>query len=440
MAVNAITKNYNRSLKMENSIKKKLILIGGGGRGNSYTKIGKDLGKFELVAVAEPIKCRREYIAKLHGIPENMCFESWEPLLELGKIADAAVIATMDRDHYAPAMKAIDCGYDLLLEKPVSPDLSECEEIEAAAKAKGVNVLVCHVLRYTPFFRALKKLIDDGKVGRIMNIDHIEGVGNVHQSHSFVRGNWGNSVRSSFMLLQKSCHDLDILQWLIGKECKRVQSFGHLSHFNERNAPADAPERCFDGCPHLESCPYSAKKLYIERKNDGNWFRSSLTKHLDVVGDDVAMEALKDSPYGKCVYKLDNDVVDHQTVNMEFEDDIIVTFTMSAFNLGGRRIRIMGTEGELIADAGSPIITYNNLLTQTTEQINIDDAIASDSIVSGHGGGDSGIMCALYDLLEGDADAGMLSNISISVKNHRIVFAAEKSRHEGRIVELCELD
>ena len=220
-----MTKKHNRqSTKgeriMENNQKKKLILIGGGKRGNTYTKLGMDLGKFELVAVAEPIKIRREYIAKLHNIPENMCFESWEPLLELGKIADAAVIATMDRDHYAPSMKAIELGYDLLLEKPVSPVPEECEEIEAAAAAKGVQVLVCHVLRYTPFFRAIKKIIDDGKIGKIMNIDHVEGVGNIHHSHSFVRGNWGNSLRSSFMLLQKSCHDLDILQWLIGKELR----------------------------------------------------------------------------------------------------------------------------------------------------------------------------------------------------------------------------
>ena len=421
---------------MENIEKKKLILIGGGNRGTAYTNIGKELGKFELVAVAEPIRERREYLAKLHGIPENMCFESWEPLLALGKIADAAIIATMDRDHYAPAMLAIDKGYDILLEKPVSPIPEECEQIERAAKEKGVTVLVCHVLRYTPFFRALKKLIDDGKVGKVMNIDHIEGVGNVHHSHSFVRGNWGNSQRSSFMLLQKSCHDLDILQWLIGKDCKRVQSFGHLSHFTKENAPEGATERCFDGCPHLDSCVYSAKKNYLERKDDGNWFRGSATKNPELTDDETLMRALEDTQYGKCVYMCDNDVVDHQVVNMEFEDDIIVTFTMSAFNLGGRKIRIMGTEGELVADTNSPVITYSNLLTRTTEEIPINDAIASDSILAGHGGGDNGIMCALYDALCGKAEASQLSNISISVKNHKIVFAAERSRLEGKIIEI----
>jgi len=418
--------------------KKKLILIGGGHRGKGYTGIGKDLGKFELIAVAEPVKDRREFIAKEHGIPENMCFESWEPLLALGKIADAAIIATMDRDHFAPTMAAIEVGYDLLLEKPVSPVLAECEAIEAAARERGVQILVCHVLRYTPFYRALKALIDAGKVGRIMNIEQSEGVGNVHQSHSFVRGNWGNSERASFMLLQKSCHDLDILQWLAGKNCLRVQSFGHRSFFREENAPEGATARCFDGCPYLDTCTYSAKKLYIERR-DGNWFRGAATKMHSEPTDAQVMEALATTNYGRCVFKCDNDVVDHQTVNMEFEDDILVSFTMSAFNLGGRKIKIMGTKGELIAEADNPVITYNDLITQKTERINISDAVANDSILSGHGGGDSGIMSSLYDLLCGDASAADLSNISISVKNHKIVFAAEKSRLEKRVVALSEL-
>ncbi len=418
--------------------KKKLILIGGGHRGKGYTQIGKDLEKFELIAVAEPIKDRREFIARTHGIPENMCFESWEPLLKLGKIADAAIIATMDRDHFAPTMAAIEVGYDLLLEKPVSPVPAECEAIEAAAREKGVQILVCHVLRYTPFFRALKALIDSGKVGRIMNIEHLEGVGNVHQSHSFVRGNWGNSERASFMLLQKSCHDLDILQWLVGKDCLRVQSFGHRSFFCEENAPEGATVRCFDGCPHIDTCAYSAKKLYIERR-DGNWFRGAATKMHSEPTDAQVMEALATTNYGRCVFKCDNDVVDHQIVNMEFEDGILVSFTMSAFNLGGRKIKIMGTKGELIAEADNPVITYNDLITQKTESINISDAVANDSILSGHGGGDSGIMSSLYDLLCGDASAADLSNISISVKNHKIVFAAEKSRLEKRVVAISEL-
>jgi predicted dehydrogenase len=184
---------------------------------------------------------------------------------------------------------------------------------------------------------------------------------------------------------------------------------------------------------------YSAKRNYLNRKDDNNWFRGSATLSHEMNDDETLMKAIEKNQYGKCVFKCDNDVVDHQVVNMEFEDDIIVSFTMSAFNLGGRSIRIMGTKGEIIANVSSPIIVYNNLITQKREEININDAVSSDSILSGHGGGDEGIMCALYDMLNGNADAAKLSNISVSVKNHKIVFAAEKSRIEGRVVDMSEI-
>lgn len=425
---------------MENVQKKKLILIGGGNRGNSYTKIGKELEKFELVAVAEPIKMRREYLAKMHGIPEEMCFESWEPLLALGKIADAAIISTMDRDHFAPAMNAIEAGYDILLEKPAAPTVEECRMIEKAASEKGVNVLICHVLRYNRFFRAVKKLLDDGRIGRVINIEHTECVGDIHYSHSYVRGKWHSEEESTFMLLAKSCHDIDIIQWLIGKECKRVQSFGSLSYFKRENAPEGSTERCYDGCPYIDSCTYSAKKIYIERKDFGNWLRSSVTRCHEMTDDETVIDCLAKTDYGKCVFKCNNDVVDHQTVNMEFDDGITATFTMSAFNLGGRRIRIMGTKGMIDANAWDPIIKIQSFEKQQTEEINVNDAILGDSILSGHGGGDSGIMNSLYDLLTGKACADDLSNIAISVKNHITVFAAERSRLEGRVVELSEYD
>ena len=423
---------------MENSVKS-LILIGGGNRGNCYVSGGVKSGKFKLVAVAEPIRERREYIAREYGVPADMCFESWEPLLALGKIADAAIVSTMDRDHFAPAKAVMQCGYDLLLEKPVAPELEECVELERVSRECGVKVLVCHVLRYSKFFCALKALIDSGKVGRIMNIEHSEGVGNVHQSHSFVRGNWSNEQKSSFMLLQKSCHDLDILQWLVGCKCLSVQSFGKLSYFKPENAPEGATARCFDGCPYIDSCTYSAKKLYIERKDDGNWFRGTATKRHEPCSDEVVMEALRNTDYGKCVFMCDNNVVDHQTVNMEFENDILISFTMSAFNLGGRRIKIMGTKGEIVGSTGESEFIYNNLLTGESTKIPMDEALTADNITGGHGGGDSGILESFYDMLSGASDEDM-SNIRVSVQNHKIVFAAERSRREGRVVSLAELD
>ena len=277
-------------------------------------------------------------------------------------------------------------------------------------------------------------------VGKILHVYATEGVGNIHHSHSFVRGNWANSETSSFMLLQKSCHDLDILQWLIGKECKSVQSFGHLSYFKKENAPDGSPERCIDGCPHSDTCPYNSVKLYLDDKDSSKsfWFRSTSSKSFEPTDEEVEY-ALRNTDYGKCVFKCNNNVVDHQIVNLEFEDDIICSFNMSAFNLGGRKICIMGTKGEIIAAADQPSFTFTDITTQKSTEIEISNMVTNDSIVGGHGGGDSGIINSFYDMLCGKTDPS-LSNIEISVKNHMIAFAAERSRLEGRVVKLSEMN
>ena len=411
-----------------------VILIGAGNRGEAYTNImAREQDKFKVIAVAEPIKSRRENIKEKHQIPEEMCFEDWKPLLALGKIADVAIIATMDKLHLEPTLEAISCGYDILLEKPVSPDPYECQRIADSAEEKGVNIVVCHVLRYSPVYIAVKKLIEEGKIGRIISINHEECVGNVHQSHSFVRGNWGNSGRTSCMLLQKSCHDMDILQWLIGKKCKKVQSFGNLTYFRKENAPADAPEYCIQGCPKGETCPYNAIKLYLDDK-ENDWFRSTCTREANPT-DDMVEHALRTTQYGKCVFKCDNDVVDHQTVNMLFEDDITVTFTMNAFNKGGRFIHIMGTKGEVRASLSSSDepITFYDFETKKTEEILTS---GKDGLVNGHGGGDEGIVNSLYEYLNGEYKGFSVSDIRTSVNNHFIVFAAEESRMSGRVIDL----
>lgn len=409
------------------------ILIGGGNRGETYTRFAKEHGEFRLVALAEPIPERRADLQQRHGLSEAQVYESWEPLLAQPKMADAAVIATMDRDHFAPAMAAIECGYDILLEKPVSPNPAECVALEQAAKKKGVSVLVCHVLRYTPFFRALKSIIDSGRIGRVMDIQHEEAVGHIHQSHSFVRGNWCNSTESSPMLLQKSCHDMDILQWLIGKRCRRIHSFGSLSYFHEGNKPEGAPKRCIDGCPHAETCQYNAVRLYLDDKLNG-WFRNAATR-LPAPTDADVEHALRTTDYGLCVFQANNDVVDHQVVNMEFEDGVTCSFSMCAFTEGGRHIRIRGTRGELTASMGDATIRLFNLETRKVEQIAIADCVLNDTIVGGHGGGDEGIVSTFRRQLDGETDVS-LADISVSVSNHMIAFAAEQSRLTGQVVDV----
>ena len=413
------------------------VVIGAGSRGMGYSKHMKNTDLFDVVAVAEPIDSRRNFVKDLHGIDESKCFTDWKPLLDCGKIADIAVICTMDRDHLAPALKAIELGYDLLLEKPIAPEPEDCKKIYLAANEKGVKVVICTVLRYTNVFIKLKEIIDSGKLGKIMSVNHEECVGNTHQSHSFVRGNWGNSERSSTMLLQKSCHDIDILQWLLGKKCKSVQSYGMRSYFCVENAPEGSPERCIDGCPYADTCSYNAVKLYHDDKNNA-WFRGSCAREVNPT-DEQIMHALKTTNYGKCVYKVDNDVVDHQTVNMRFEDDVLVTFTMNAFNKGGRFIHIMGTKGELKAalDGKSPIeltsLDIPATQPKTTETI---DLSADNSITSGHGGGDEGIIRTLYKYLCGEYDGKSIPTIEESYYNHLLTFAIEKSRIENTVVDV----
>ena len=412
--------------------KLKAIVVGAGCRGATYsTVMSKNKDKFQIVAVAEPKKDRRDYIKNLYDLEDNMCFESYEPLFERGKIADFAVIATMDKDHLKPALKAIELGYDLLLEKPIATTAEECIKINNAANKKGVKVLICTVLRYTDIFKTLKNFIDSGKIGRIMSINHEECVGNVHQSHSFVRGNWGNSKRSSDMLLQKSCHDLDILQWLINKKCKSVQSFGALSYFKAENAPEGSPEYCIQGCPVGEECPYNAAKLYFDEK--WAWLREPAASKPNPTDEDL-LEVITKTQYGKCVFKCDNDVVDHQTVNMLFEDDVTVTFTMNAFNKGGRFIHIMGTAGELRAalDEDTPI-TYFNFAKHKTETIPL---VGKDGIAGGHGGGDTGIILDLYDYFTGNYSGVSIPTIEESLYNHMLVFATERARKTNTIVDV----
>lgn len=419
---------------------KTVIVIGAGGRGTRYSDIAAAMGEeFKIIAVAEPVDIRRNYIRDKFNLPEEMCHTSWEDFLSRPKFADLVIIATMDRQHYAPAMAAIEKGYDILLEKPMSATPEECCEIAKAANKKGVYVQVCHVLRFTPFFRALKSIIDSGKLGEIVHIQHAENVGNVHQSHSFVRGNWRNSDESSCMILQKSCHDMDILAWLLGKKCKKVSSFGSLTYFRPENAPEGAPLRCTDGCPHADTCYYNAIKIYRDQGRD-QFYSHMLLKRNEHGTDEEIVELLKAEPYGRCVFHCDNNVVDHQVVNLEFENNATVSFSMCAFNKGGRYIKVMGTKGELEASMSDKEFTVYNFGTREYEKISISSAVTDDSINAGHGGGDAGIMRAVAARLNGDTSSVSLCTIEETCRNHLIAFAAEKSRVSGMTVDMDEFE
>ncbi len=413
-----------------------VIIIGAGNRGSNYSrKLDALRDRYQVMAVAEPYEGRRNYVKDMFNLPEEMCFTSWQEILAQPKMADIAIISTMDAEHYEPAMKAIELGYNLLLEKPVAPTPEQCADIAKAAKAKGVEVLVCHVLRYTPFYKRVKEIVMDGTIGDIVSVIGVEAVGNEHQSHSYVRGNWHSESETTPMLLAKSCHDLDIIQWLVDKPCTKVSSFGSLTYFTEENAPEGSPVRCIDGgCPIESTCPYNCKKLYYDDKENA-WFRKAATRGISkeyLPTDEEVMTALKTTDFGLCVFHAHNDVVDHQVVNMEFEGGITASFTMNAFNKGGRYIRIFGTKGELYAnmsDTDISVYTFEDKQHHTYPVVKTEE-----SILGGHGGGDQGIVWELHEYISGNYTGYSAANIQVSVQNHMIGFAAEKARH-GSTVE-----
>lgn len=409
----------------------KIVVIGAGMRGTHaygiYAQEHRD--EVQFAAVAEPNPERREYFRKTHNIPEEMCFESWEELLALPRMADAAIISTQDNMHYEPTMAAIEKGYHVLLEKPMSTSPEECVAMGEFAREKNQLFMICHVLRYSGFFRKIKELLEEGSIGKLVSIAHNENVGYYHQAHSYVRGNWRNSDLASPMILAKSCHDMDILLWLAGSDCENISSFGELSFFKKENAPTNAPLRCTDGCPAEADCPYFAPRQYLKENLD--WLATAISDDHSLEG---RRKALEEGPYGRCVFHCDNNVVDHQVVNIEFKNGVTAAFTMCAFTKEiSRTIKLMGTLGEIRGNMDTNEIEIRRFIEDKPEIIVTDDVNGDN----GHGGGDRGIMEEFVRLLENGSTEG-LTSADISVQSHLMAFAAEKSRLEKRIINLEE--
>ncbi len=404
------------------------VVLGAGGRGQyfaSWLRQHPEAGR--VVAVAEPHPERRRRLVTEHGISPEMVFARWEDLMARPRLGDIVLNTLMDRLHAASAIQVMQRGYHMLLEKPMATTIPECAAINQAWRQTRCVVSICHSLRYHGVYAEIKRLLQQGAIGQVISVDQLEGVEPVHQSHSFVRGNWGNESRSTFMLMSKSCHDLDVLAYLVDRPCRRVSSFGSLSYFTRSNAPPGAPARCTDGCPAESSCPYSAYKVYLPQDSSWAW-------HADL-GDTAAqrIEALKSSPYGRCVFQCDNDAVDHQVVNMEFDGGATGTFTMTAFAPGGRHVRIHGTHGMLVGDVAANAIDLYRLSDSQHEHIQV------ACRAGGHGGADGAVMENLVRAVRANDPSLVLTNPSESLATHAIVFAAERSRREGRVVALSEV-
>lgn len=408
----------------------KLALIGAGQRGMIYAE--QAYRDFGIAAVVEPHEGRRKEASDKFQIPANKQFTSVDEFFSQGKICDAVIISSLDRDHYEQTMVALDLGYDILLEKPISPCPEECIKIQEKANMLGRKVIVCHVLRYTNFFSEIKKIIDSNELGKVVTIQHNENIGNYHMAHSFVRGNWRRSDISSPIIMQKSCHDMDILAWLVNSEAKRISSYGDLTYFKEANAPEGSAERCLD-CQVAAECRFDVRKTYLPIV--GNWPATAVSAHQSEEG---LLKELETSPYGRCVYRTDNDVCDHQVSIIEFKNGVSVTFNLSGFtNKMYRSLKIMCEHGEIRGDDSSNIIEITRFASNIDAKYE-QRVIHPESTIGGHNGGDTGLMNDFLANL-GNPDYNSRSSIDDSVESHIMAYATEKARLTGTVIDIDQL-
>ncbi|MGI5244248.1 Gfo/Idh/MocA family protein [Dactylosporangium sp. CA-139066] len=411
----------------------RLLVVGAGDRGTRYARFAQQSGRARVVAVAEADPARRASFAEEFGIAPALVFDDWARLEGAGeRVADAAIVATQDSLHAGPAVLLAGRGYHLLLEKPMAPDEPSATRIADAVLRAGVIAAVCHVLRYTPYTTLLKRLLDEGRIGRLVSVQHLEPVGWWHQAHSFVRGNWRRAADSSPMLLAKSCHDVDWLLYLAGRPVRRVSSFGGLAHFRAEERPPGAASRCLD-CSLEPGCAYSAPRLYLGEiagrapTDPAPWPVSVLTRHADPA---AVVEALRTGPYGRCVYDCDNDVVDHQVVSMELADGATISFTMTAFTPAEqRKTRLFGTHGYIDGD-GARV----RLVDFRTGEDTTTDVAASPS--ADHSDGDAALVDAFVSAVATGDPAWLRSDVTTSLDGHRVVWAAEEARRTGTVVSL----
>lgn len=397
-----------------------ISIVGAGSRAGAYINAleANYHGKFKVVAIAEPIKERQKYYQEKYQISNNMIFDGYEQFIKMQRLSDIVIIATLDDMHYIPVIDAIKKGYDIILEKPISMSIEETVAIgEYGSKHPNQLIAVCHVLRHSPFFRKIKEIIDAKTLGNVIDIQHNENVGYYHFAHSYVRGNWRNTKISAPFIVAKSCHDLDILLYLLGdKKSKKIASLGSLTFFNHQNyQPEQMAPRCAD-CKIEKTCPYSALQIYQSGKIRSVVFDSSTEEAL--------IKDLSKSNYGRCVFDCDNDVPDHQVTIIEFDKGVHATFNLSAFtNKIHRSIKVMCEYGEIRG-------------IETTKEIEITHfgknektVITTETLAGGHGGADTGFIKNFMDsYLDGKS---FDSTLSMSIESHIMAFAAEESRLKG---------
>lgn len=412
-----------------------VAILGGGSRGlDTYANFMNKTGHFDIVAVCDVRPVRLELAHEEYNVKKENCFLKEEEFFK-EKRADVLVIATQDQDHVRQAIKALELGYDVLLEKPITPKKEECLALLDAQKKYNHKVVVCHVLRYAPVYLHVAKLINDGVIGKLIDIHAIEQVSFWHIAHSFVRGNWRNSDTTSPMILAKCCHDMDLLQFYANSKCKTVSSIGSLSFFKKENQPKDASNRC-QTCKYIDTCPYSAKYVYVQRWKNAKcpetmWPQNVVcTEHP--LTEEKIIKAYESNDYGRCVFDCDNNVVDHQETNILFENGVTANLCMTGFTgSNGRIYKFHGTYGEIDLDEERRELIIKRY-AQKDEVITFSQL---PDVTGGHGGGDMGLVNAFYQALL--SQENLCTTLESSIESHLMAFAAEESRlHDGEMIVL----
>lgn len=414
------------------------VIVGAGHRSLLYASYAvQQPDELRIVGVVEPDPVRRKLTAERFGLDDNCCFETVEQLIKGPKIASAVINGTLDDLHIETTIPLLEAGYDVLLEKPIATSEEKMMQLYQANQKYGRKVMICHVLRYAPFYKAIREVVLSGEIGDIVNIQTAEHVSYHHMAVSYIRGKWNSEEKSkSSMLMAKCCHDLDIITWMVGKQPKKVSSFGSLMQFKPQNAPQGAGKRCLTDCQIEENCPYSARKNYIDQGRWGFyvWGNSYLGETPSL---DEQIESLRtDNPYGLCVWHCDNDVVDHQSVIIEFEGGSTATHNMvGATSRPCRTIHIIGTNGEIsgVLEDGTFVVRHPDPRKgheYSEKQISVN--VTEDS----HGGGDLLLVADFVSILRGEEPSISSTALEKSIYGHRIGFGAERSRLEGRTVEI----
>jgi predicted dehydrogenase len=430
------------------------VVIGAGDRGaNAYVPLLLECPELgSIVGVAERDPDRRAAFADRFGLAETSCFENARDLLEGPRMADFALIATQDNQHVEPALSALERGYYVLLEKPMALCEADCEELARASERSGKLLQICHVLRYAPLYQAIKQVVDSGEIDEVVTIQHSENVSYWHYAHSYCRGNWRNRAESSPMILAKSCHDLDLLYWLAGAPPVRLTSIERDTQLCEKNAPADAPDYCIEGCMHAATCPYDAVSMYRDltpllldlRMKSGagrdeeqpvelpkatgwtGWPVAVMTGDTTPEGVD---RALRETRYGRCVYRIgDNDQPSSQHVDVCFAHGVNASFTMHSTSYReGRETRIDGTLGSLVAgfhNTEQRAVVHDHKSGRQRE-------VEIESFAGLHGGSDSQLFKAFLAAIRGERRPE--TTVHESLWSHRMAFAADRCAREGSV-------